>query len=141
MRPTLFIRIRDLRWFMCALLLVSASPSHAQHMNEPGGPCADVSVTTELVDCLSKAKGAAESDLNVTYQNIRKKLPRNDADRLAATQRAWITYRDQNCSAERALYDGGTGAYPAYLACLEAMTKSRIKELKTTYVVSKLPLS
>jgi uncharacterized protein YecT (DUF1311 family) len=52
-----------------------------------------------------------------------------------ATQRLWIQYRDANCTAERDLYDGGTAASPAYLACLEAMTRARTRELAVTYAV------
>lgn len=40
-----------------------------------------------------------------------------------------------NCSAERDLYEGGTAASPAYLGCLEAMTRARTKELAVTYAV------
>jgi uncharacterized protein YecT (DUF1311 family) len=104
-------------------------------MNEPDSPCAGVSVTTDLVDCLSKAKDTADAQLNSVYKDLRKKLDASDAKRLIETERSWITYRDANCSAERALYDGGTGAFPAYLACLESMTRARTKELKITYAV------
>jgi len=52
-----------------------------------------------------------------------------------SAQRLWIQYRDSNCAAERGLYNGGTAASPAYLACLEAMTRARTKELAVTYAV------
>jgi uncharacterized protein YecT (DUF1311 family) len=108
-------------------------------MNEPAAPCSDVSVMTDLVVCLSKAKDAAQSKLNVAYRGIMKKLSVEDANRLAATQKIWLKYREEKCSAERALYDGGIGAYPAYLACVESMTRQRTKELKITYRVRKVP--
>jgi len=103
-------------------------------MNEPDSPCTDV-ITSDLVDCLSKAKDASDVQLNSLYQRLRKKLDGEDATHLVETQRIWIKYRDANCSAERALYDGGTGAYPAYLACIESMTRARTKELQVTYAV------
>ena len=104
-------------------------------MNEPDSPCVDVVVTSDLVSCLSKAKDASDAKLNSVYQSIRKKLEGQDAGRLVETQRIWIKYRDANCSAERALYEGGTAKYPAYLACIEAMTRTRTKELQITYAV------
>jgi uncharacterized protein YecT (DUF1311 family) len=55
--------------------------------------------------------------------------------RLTVAQRLWIQCRNANCSAERALYDGGTAAGPVYLACLEAVTRARTKELRLTYAV------
>jgi uncharacterized protein YecT (DUF1311 family) len=40
---------------------------------------------------------------------------------------------DQTCAAERDLYEGGTGGNTAYPACMEAVTRHRIAELKSTY--------
>jgi uncharacterized protein YecT (DUF1311 family) len=116
-------------------LLVGAAPCRAQHMNEPDSPCVGVVVTSDLVSCLSKAKDASDAKLNSVYQSIRKQLESEDASRLVETQRIWIKYRDANCSAERALYEGGTAKYPASLACIEAMTRTRTKELQITYAV------
>jgi len=33
-------------------------------------------------------------------------------------QRAWIPYRDARCTHEASLWQGGTGASPAYLNCI-----------------------
>jgi uncharacterized protein YecT (DUF1311 family) len=117
------------------LFLLAAAPCHAQHMNKPDSPCAGVVITSDLVSCLSKAKDVSDAKLNSVYQSIRNKLDGENASRLVETQRIWVKYRDANCSAERALYGGGTGAYPAYLACIEAMTIARTKELQITYAV------
>jgi uncharacterized protein YecT (DUF1311 family) len=115
--------------------LVVAAPCPAQHTNEPDSPCAHAVVTSEKVGCLSKAKDASDAKLNSVYERLRSKLEGEDADNLLETQRIWTKYRDANCSAERALYGGGTAAHPAYLACIEAMTRARIKELQITYAV------
>lgn len=115
-------------------LLITAS-SRAQHMNEQDSPCGKVSITSDLVDCLSKARTSADAELNSVYQKIRRKLDVSDAERLTTAQRLWIQYRDANCSAERSLYTGGTASSPAYVACLEAMTRARTKELRVTYAV------
>lgn len=121
--------------FVLFILLIAVAPCRAQHMNEKDSPCAGVATTTDLVDCLSKARDSSDAKLNSLYQSIQKKLDVGDARRLTETQRLWVKYRDANCSAERALYDGGTGAFPAYLGCLEAMTAERTKELQVTYTV------
>ncbi len=73
--------------------------------------------------------------MNSLYQKIKKGLDNGEAEELAKTQQLWVKYRDANCSAERSLYAGGTAATPAYLACLEAMTRERTKELHVTYTV------
>ena len=119
-----------------SFLLIAIAPCPAQHMNEKDSPCTGVAITTDLVDCLSKARDSSDAKLNSLYQSIHKKLDVSDARRLTETQRLWIKYRDANCSAERALYDGGTGAFPAYLGCLEAMTRERTKELQVTYTLT-----
>jgi uncharacterized protein YecT (DUF1311 family) len=116
-------------------LLFTAAPSFSQHMNERDSPCANVVPTSDSVECLSKAKVSSDAKLNSLYQELRKRLEGDDANRLIATEKLWIQYRDANCEAERALYGLGTGPGPAYLACLEAMTRERTKELRITYTV------
>jgi uncharacterized protein YecT (DUF1311 family) len=124
----------------CSVVLFSLSlliglPSHAQHMNEPDSPCAQVVVTSYLADCLSKARVSSDAELNALYQKIRARLNANAARQLTDTQRLWIQYRDANYAAERSLYEGGTASYPVYVGCLEAMTRARTKELYGTYAV------
>jgi uncharacterized protein YecT (DUF1311 family) len=104
-------------------------------MNEPDSPCAGVVATSDSVACLWKAKASSEAKMNSLYQEIRKRLDESEAEQLAKTQRLWTEYRNANCSAERSLYEPGTAASPAYLACLEAMTRERTKELRVTYAV------
>jgi uncharacterized protein YecT (DUF1311 family) len=118
-----------------AVLSLGGIPARAQHMNEKDSPCADVVQTAELAHCLSKARDSSDDKLNSLYKSLRKKLDTSDAERLTAAQRLWIQYRDANCSAEQKLYDGGTASSSAYLACLEAMTRMRTKELQVTYAV------
>src|SRR5215813_6693235 len=120
-------------WISGVFLLLSVQHSAAQHMNEKDSPCASIVVTSDLVDCLTKARVTSDADLNTVYQDLKKRLDSSDSHRLTETQRLWIRFRDANCSAERALYDGGTGAAPAYLGCIEAMTRERTKELQITY--------
>ena len=119
------------------LLFVSVfvATAVAQHMNRNDSPCSGPASTDALVDCLAKAKESSDANLNSLYQTVLKKLDGEDAKRLTETERLWIKYRDANCSAERALYEKGTGGYPAYLGCLEAMTRAGTKELQVTYAV------
>jgi len=122
-------------FLLITFLLQTAAPCHAQHMNEPESPCAKVLVTSDLVSCLSQARTTSDTEMNSLYRNLRKKLGASDANRLIEAQRLWVKYREANCSAERDLYGGGTAAFPAYLGCLEAMTRARSRELRITYAV------
>ena len=104
-------------------------------MNEKDSPCANAVVTVDSVRCLAKAREAADARLNALYKTVRSKLDPDEVQELVTAQRLWIQYRDANCAAERDLYSGGTATGPAYLACLEAMTRSRTRELRVTYTV------
>jgi len=121
--------------FVLSFSLLAAAPSFSQHMNEPDSPCANEVSTSDSVECLSKAKASSDARLNSLYQELKKRLEGDDLKRLIATERLWVQYRDANCEAERELYAPGTGAGPAYLACLETMTRTRTKELRVTYTV------
>jgi uncharacterized protein YecT (DUF1311 family) len=104
-------------------------------MNEKDSPCANVVVTAELTKCLSDARDRADTKLNSVYKEIRSRLEGAEAESLTKTQRLWIQYRDANCSAERDLYEGGTGKYTVYFACLESLTRGRTRESQVTYAV------
>jgi uncharacterized protein YecT (DUF1311 family) len=127
--------MRRLVFSLILTALAANIPAGAQHMNEKDSPCADAVSTVDLTSCLAKARDTADAQLNAAYKRLRGKLDNADGQRLVATQRLWIQYRDANCAAERDLYEGGTAAFPGYLACLEAMTRARTKELAVTYVV------
>lgn len=118
-------------WLLSSLVI----PANAQHMNQPDSPCANVVITSDLVACLSKASSSADAKLDSVYRKLLARLDANDSERLTKTQRLWMQYRDANCWAEQSLYVGGTARSPAFLACLEAMTRSREKELYVTYAV------
>ncbi len=120
---------------LVAVFLLAGIPARAQHMNEKDSPCANVVVTVDLANCLSKARDSSDAKLNSFYTKLRERLDASDAKRLTVAQRLWIQYRDANCSAERKLYEGGTASSPVYLSCLEAMTRTRTKELEVTYAV------
>jgi uncharacterized protein YecT (DUF1311 family) len=125
------------RFAVLAALVISfcAIPAHGQHMNEKDSPCAGVTMTSDLMTCLSKASNQSQARLGSVYKDLHSRLESADAGRLAAAQRLWTRYRDANCAAERSLYDGGTAAAPAYVACLEAMTRARSRELEVTHAV------
>jgi uncharacterized protein YecT (DUF1311 family) len=114
-------------------LFVVASSGLAQHMNAPNAPCRNVAVTVDVANCFSEEGKKADTEMNRLYQSILKGLEPEDASRLRDAQRQWLHYRDANCNAEKGLYGSGTGASPAYLACIQSVTQARIAELKTIY--------
>ena len=122
-----------------AFFLISAiaDPVHGfgQHMNEKDSPCPNAVTTLDMAQCFAGARASSGEKLTAVYNQLLGKLERDDADRLAKVQRLWTEYREENCSAERALYQGGSAAPVVYSACMDAMTRARTKELQETYAV------
>jgi uncharacterized protein YecT (DUF1311 family) len=92
-------------------------------MEQPGG-----SSTVGMGFCLDQELGYWDGMLNDAYGQLMQAMRAADdglpahlaiqASSLRDMQRAWIPYRDARCSHEAALWQGGTGASPAYLNCL-----------------------
>jgi uncharacterized protein YecT (DUF1311 family) len=115
--------------------VITSIRCHAQHMNEKDSPCPNAVTTLDMAQCFSKAKASSDEKLTALYEKVLSKLNGDDAERLTKVQRLWAEYREANCSAERALYQGGSAAPVVYVACLDAMTRARTEELQQTYAV------
>ena len=120
---------------LAVLAMVSPIRSHAQHMNENDSPCPNAVTTLDMAQCFSKARASSDEKLSALYKKVLSKSEGDDADRLTKVQGLWTEYREANCSAERALYQGGSAAPVVYAACMDAMTRARTKELQQTYAV------
>jgi uncharacterized protein YecT (DUF1311 family) len=121
--------------FLASVLFLGGSqmPCLAQHMNAPGAPCQQTATNAETGQCFERAFKDADRELNIAYADIRKTLAPENRQNLENAQRAWLKYRDATCAAEKALYYGGTGAFSANSACLEAETRQRLNDLHATY--------
>ena len=81
--------------------------------------------------------------LNEAYQQLRAvrqisdaELPDNlavQAETLRDMQRAWIRYRDARCGHEASLWQGGTGASPAFMQCMMQLTAEQALYLSVLY--------
>ncbi|MBS0124271.1 DUF1311 domain-containing protein [Aestuariicoccus sp. KMU-90] len=82
--------------------------------------------------CLSREAEWWDGRLNAAYQRAMAGAKQSDsqsgqyapsqAKALRAMQRAWIPFRDETCSFEASQWGGGTGAGPAFAACLMRLT-------------------
>ena len=81
--------------------------------------------------CADKDYRAADKKLNDVYSKVMTAL--DDAGyraKLKTAQRAWIQYRDTECTFEVAENEGGS-IYPlVYAGCLTRLTGARTKELQ-----------
>ena len=96
--------------------------------------------TPGVDNCYGVAKAAADRRLNDVYAGLVNtfKHPgdpievRDDPEilrRLVASERAWIMFRDAECSYHSSYMLHGTGEDGADTACVYAQTKTRVKAL------------
>jgi uncharacterized protein YecT (DUF1311 family) len=114
-------------------LVIFSTGAYSQHMNAIDSPCKTDVITVDLANCLWNAWKAEDKDLNAYYQTVSRHVEGDELTDLRRAENAWIAFRDLNCTAEKELYDGGTAVGPVYNACMEAMTRHRLEELKTMY--------
>lgn len=115
---------------ICAFLDIH---SNAQHMNAPEAPCQRPASTAGTTVCFIGASKAANEELERVLSRVSEVLSKDEQKDLQEAQRLWLEFRNATCSAERNLYGRGSGAPGAYAACIEAQTRQRSADLKTTY--------
>ncbi|GBH23304.1 lysozyme inhibitor LprI family protein [Burkholderia vietnamiensis] len=94
--------------------------------------CADAADQAAMTACADRAYKKSDAELNRTYQAVTARLrdARPLADKLVSAQRAWIAYRDAECSFSSANAEGGS-VYPMVVStCLDDLTKTRTETLK-----------
>jgi uncharacterized protein YecT (DUF1311 family) len=117
----------------CVLLAASSIPIHAQQEDQEEQKCC--CSTAETGQCLGIVFKKVDAELNEVYQKALKRWNKaDDVKRLRKAQRAWISYRDENCTAEYGTYEGGTMASNMFGFCKIRLTRQRIREIKDIYL-------
>jgi uncharacterized protein YecT (DUF1311 family) len=93
--------------------------------------------------CAGKDYDAADAELNAQWKATVAALKARDKtidrsydsqpthyDTLLAAQRAWLTYRDQQCLSESFAARGGSMAPMLHSGCMARLTRERTVELK-----------
>ncbi len=91
--------------------------------------------------CAFKDFEAADAELNLVWKEVYPEIKKRDAElsedqrgwgkALLEAQRAWIKYRDAHCTSEGFQVRGGSLEPLFYHTCRTAITRNRIKELKS----------
>ena len=118
---------------IAAFALSFSTTLSAQHMNASASPCRQAATNAKEADCFYDAWKIADYEMNLLYSAIQNVRGPADIQKLKTAQRLWLKFRDADCSAERALYAGGSAAPAVFNACMEAETRQRTAELKTMY--------
>ena len=118
------------------LISITSINGHAQTTD----PCVSQKNTFEIDQCATNTLKVKDKELNLAYQRLVKSLVADPKDnstdytevkkRLVEAQRAWISYRDNDCKAKLKLAENGTMRGAIYLGCLTERTEQRTKELK-----------
>ncbi len=114
---------------------VLAAPALAQEVD-----CANTSVQMELNFCAEQDWQAADAELNRVYKATMAAMTAMDrtlppelqgaATTLRDAQRAWISFRDKNCTLAGYAMRGGSAEPLLIYGCLRQMTANRTAELQ-----------
>ncbi|MGA7674103.1 MAG: lysozyme inhibitor LprI family protein [Rhizomicrobium sp.] len=110
-------------------LVLLAAPALAG--DEDNTDCAKAITQNDMNICADKDYQAADKKLNDVYRQVMAAL--DDAGyqaKLKIAEKAWLQYRDTECTFEVAQNEGGT-IYPlVYSGCVTRLTDARTKELR-----------
>lgn len=104
--------------------LIAPVPAFAQT-----DPCATAQTQMDLNACTDQAYRAADLALNQTYQTLRKRLSEESRSKLKDAQRAWITFRDAECTFIASGVEGGSAQPMVHSTCLTNLTRERTETL------------
>lgn len=120
---------------IAALLMFAATPAENDCGNLPQQP---------MNLCLLEAFQRTEAEMNRQWRVTSGALKAQDREidrtydkepghfpTLLAAQRAWLTYRSQQCLLESFEMRGGSGAPMMHSLCMDRITRERIGQLKS----------
>jgi len=115
-------------WLSAVLLGLMVSGPMSAFGLEPT-VCETQATTAEMIQCEDWHYKQADRWLNQVYKNKLKYKDDVAKKLLRDAQRAWIKFRDAECSSQRDAGRGGTIAPLFELSCLTAMTEDRARAL------------
>ena len=92
----------------------------------------DATTQADLNDCAAQSFTKSDTALNGLYREIMQRLGKDSAEarQLVAAQRAWIAFRDAECSFAASGVAGGS-IYPMTVVnCRDMLTSKRIDDFK-----------
>ena len=94
--------------------------------------CDNANDQATMNQCAAQQHAAADTELNALYQQISTRL-KGQPDRkklLVETQRAWIAFRDAECTFSASGVEGGSLFPLVYSNCTTDLTKVRVQTFK-----------
>lgn len=92
----------------------------------------DATTQAELNDCAGQSFAKSDAALNGLYREIMQRLGKEtpEARKLVTAQRAWVAFRDAECSFAAAGVEGGSIYSMTVINCRDTLTQKRIDDLK-----------
>lgn len=94
-------------------------------------PARAATTTAEMLESLEADFVIADKALNDAYQRLLNKQDATGQEKVKAAERAWIAFRDAECTLKADRARGGTLAPVIAANCRLHMTRQRIRELNT----------
>jgi uncharacterized protein YecT (DUF1311 family) len=91
----------------------------------------------ELNEREARRHAAADSALNATWRELRRRLPAGRFDRLRVAQRRWVAAREAACSGEAATAHGGQAESMIWHGCMATAAEVRTRELRVVLATPK----
>ena len=85
-----------------------------------------------MAQCAAQAYQASDAQLNELFHEIRQRVG-DDVDTrhlLRDAERAWIAFRDAECSFVSSAVGGGSAYSMVYDLCLDDLTQKRVEDLR-----------
>ena len=119
-------------WTAVAAIAVISSAACARDMLYPMQDCNRANTQLDLDQCAQANFESADRRLNEVYHAAMDAAgDEGTRKQLRDSERAWISFRDQECARQVGPREGGGSIWPMNLAnCLEEKTAGRIRELR-----------
>ncbi|MCH9764938.1 MAG: lysozyme inhibitor LprI family protein [Alphaproteobacteria bacterium] len=114
------------RLFLLAIAI--AGPASVVHADD----CANAGSIKAMSDCAKMAYKKSDAKLNALYKQIRQRLDgeTNTKKQLLATQRAWLAFRDAECTFSSSAVSGGSIYSTVHTECADKLTRKRISDFE-----------
>lgn len=115
--------MRRLFFCACLVLLAAAPAASAEECDRNDDSQSMMNI------CADADYQAADAKLNAAYQELVRRNDETSNKLLQTAQRAWIAFRDAECTYSTADSEGGSIHPMEVSQCLAALTDERIKQL------------
>lgn len=117
--------------FISILLVLFAHPAWANNV------CADMQTTAQMNICAAQELKEVEKQQNIAYKKLMSILDATGKAKLIKAEKAWLSFRKQECLFQADVARGGSMWSQIHLMCFSSLTKNRTVQLLDEYTERK----